>query len=431
MFQAFFNPQITLCPGSKYPAKCTPVAWGDVVEDLRNGKWKDYAEKCAAIPESRRQDWKRRNAPLVVIGANLRYRNTDPGNLIAHSGLICLDLDGVDDSNGLKQAISGLSFVSLVCKSISGTGLFCAVRIPPCDADTHKRYYNALQDLFAERFNTTTTIDAAPKSIASARYVSYDPDLYYNPNPVVFDELPPAVGRLRQQPSRESVVLNDEPSRRKVLRLANDAISHRLDITSDYDNLISGYNDWLCIAGTLAGLFGEAARDIFHRLSSLSPSYSERKTDHKFTEALKKRFTPRIGAFINICKKYGLDTSNHYGENDIPVIRRLTPADDFKDVTPADYQDPAEGIQIYHTKPIQWSKTCVPAYPLRVMAGGRPDSGYWEVMNRQANEIFQIERDGIVLPDCVRSLVQKFSDNGIAFDITVEENNTLKINIAM
>ena len=64
--------------------------------------------------------------------------------------------------------------------SPSGDGLKVGVRIPLVPNDTtYKKYWQAIANYYQHRYGVTW--DPSGKDICRLCYVSWDPDLYYNP----------------------------------------------------------------------------------------------------------------------------------------------------------------------------------------------------------------------------------------------------------
>lgn len=117
-------------------------------------------------------------------------------NIVERNSVIAIDIDAKDnpalyDWQAVKAAVSESPYVAYAGLSVSGLGIF--VLFPIDDATKHKQHFDAIVSDFA---NTTFTImqngdteptilhgirlDQAPSNIASKRFVSYDPQPYWN-----------------------------------------------------------------------------------------------------------------------------------------------------------------------------------------------------------------------------------------------------------
>lgn len=125
-------------------------------------------------------------------------------NIVERNSVIAIDVDAKDnpalyDWQAVKAAVSKSPYVAYAGLSVSGLGIF--VLIPIDDAKKHKQHFDAIVSDFA---NTTFTImqnedtepttlhgirlDPAPSNIASKRFVSYDPQPYWNTDAQVYSK---------------------------------------------------------------------------------------------------------------------------------------------------------------------------------------------------------------------------------------------------
>ncbi|MCO5291381.1 MAG: PriCT-2 domain-containing protein [Chitinophagaceae bacterium] len=290
----------------------------NLLDCLLSDENRQLSEQCRTIPKNKRNDWKAANVPVITVGGRFSYRSAN--NLRAHSGFVCIDLDGVKDLETLKKLISKKEYVAYVGKSISGTGLFCIVRIPnDTTAETHPLYYDAVQGIFVKEFGTTFIADAKPKSVAAARFVSYDPEAYFNHNATIFKDLPKKIEIGRTGTSNEYKELNTEPTRAKVERLINEINKKNIAIVPTYD-------EYLNLAFAFAREFGESGFDYFINVCSISPKYDYQMARAKYDTAIKSLSVPNLkqatlNSFFYLCKCAGLDVRDKKGEYKKPLVK--------------------------------------------------------------------------------------------------------------
>ena len=65
------------------------------------------------------------------------------------------------------------------------------------------------------------------------------------------------------------------------------------------------YQDWIKIGASLNNGFGEAGRDLFHRVSKFHKKYKQKKTDNKF-DSCKKLNNISLSSFFYITNEYGI-----------------------------------------------------------------------------------------------------------------------------
>ncbi len=116
----------------------------------------------------------------------------DDKSLTEHSGLCIVDLDHLGDDKDVelwKSKFAVIPSVYAAFKSPSGDGLKVLFRIPP-DLGKHRGHYRALMTYIRGEYKTLTSRNIDNTSINEARvcFISYDPDLYVNPDAVEFTD---------------------------------------------------------------------------------------------------------------------------------------------------------------------------------------------------------------------------------------------------
>lgn len=135
-------------------------------------------------------------------------------NLVRHTGLICIDIDGKDNPNvtdweDLKKQLGEYSCIAYAALSLSGDGIWCvipidkplSVEIPDISAptaarmdaitkvkDLHERQFKALQTSFQD---LGLIIDPACVDLSRLRVLSSDPNPYRNENAKPFTHIVP------------------------------------------------------------------------------------------------------------------------------------------------------------------------------------------------------------------------------------------------
>jgi len=160
---------------------------------------------CPNLDEKKRNkatvDALKKSLPAGII-SGVTADGTSEENIIERNGVIAFDIDAQDnpaiyDWEAAKTVISQSPFVSYVGLSTSGLGVFGL--IPVENAMKHKEHFDAICSDFA---NATFTImqcqdseptilhglnlDKAPSNIASKRFMSFDPNPYYNTSAQVY-----------------------------------------------------------------------------------------------------------------------------------------------------------------------------------------------------------------------------------------------------
>lgn len=103
-------------------------------------------------------------------------------SLISHSGILCMDLDDIEDVEELKQKlIDDIHFDTLLLfVSPCGHGLkwFIAIDLDVCD---HKTWFTSVRNYLMATYGLTDKqVDKSCSNVSKACYLSYDPDAFIN-----------------------------------------------------------------------------------------------------------------------------------------------------------------------------------------------------------------------------------------------------------
>jgi hypothetical protein len=166
---------------STVPIKDTSVF--KVFEAIRNGQYKEKIANIRCSLDKTKRNELKSQLPYVTFCGTFSSRANS--NLKNHSGLACLDFDGVEKLEQLRSEINDdfYTFASFV--SPGGDGLKVLVKIPSVDNnDDYQDYYVSL----IEHFKKYHEIDNATKDLARACYLSYDENLFINNESEIFTD---------------------------------------------------------------------------------------------------------------------------------------------------------------------------------------------------------------------------------------------------
>ena len=101
-------------------------------------------------------------------------------DLVAHSGLICIDFDHVTDLEGLFQRLLQDEYfeTQLLFRSPSGDGLKWVIPIDITEG-THKSFYESIAAYVAYTYRIDVDINCS--NVSRACYLPFDPDAYIYP----------------------------------------------------------------------------------------------------------------------------------------------------------------------------------------------------------------------------------------------------------
>ena len=121
------------------------------------------------------------NFPYVTPAGIFSYCNDQ--SLLKHSGVLCMDLDHVEDVNGLKRKlIADRLFQTLLAfRSPSGDGLKWFVRID-LQKCSHRQWFDAVRNYLMATYGLSEKqVDPSVRNESRACFLCYDPEVYVNP----------------------------------------------------------------------------------------------------------------------------------------------------------------------------------------------------------------------------------------------------------
>jgi hypothetical protein len=163
---------------STTPEKVTSLS--EVLDDIRSDK---YKSKIEAIRQDENPSKCAKKNYLPVFTPTGTFSHRSIKGLEKYNGIICLDLDHVEDVVELKRKASKLKYVLAAFITPSGSGLKVIIK-----SDATIETYKEAEILISTAFQNDAggIRDNHCKDIARIQFVSYDPDLYYNQNSKTF-----------------------------------------------------------------------------------------------------------------------------------------------------------------------------------------------------------------------------------------------------
>jgi hypothetical protein len=166
---------------------------GDVLHDIQHGTHQYAIESLRRLLADGRRDAydsQKRGLPAVTFGGSFRRRGNEA--LDAASGLLSFDIDFekhpelLPEAEELRDQLAKDPLIACAFVSPSGAGVKCLVRIPPVSSDAeYKSHWHAA----ARYLNATyrkVTVEQGASDVARLCYLSWDPDLRYNLDALLF-----------------------------------------------------------------------------------------------------------------------------------------------------------------------------------------------------------------------------------------------------
>lgn len=151
----------------------------------------------------------KRMLPGVMWSGRFSSRNTNA--LLGHSGLLCADLDELGERfGGVRAKLTASPHVWALFASPTGDGLKCVLRVAAV-ADRHKASFRAVEQHVRDL--TGVQIDQSCSDLGRLCFLSYDPNVHFNPNA---QELPPLIETPQSACPTASLAPADIEARRRV-----------------------------------------------------------------------------------------------------------------------------------------------------------------------------------------------------------------------
>lgn len=271
----------------------------NLLQWLQADSFKDKVAKIRTLTDKDQVDKVKATLPAVTVSGKFKMRKKE--DLIAHSGLICIDIDFKDNQHlgnyhNAKRILSTAPFVAYCGQSVSGKGLF--VIIPLLYPEKHEQHFAAIQRLFKA---LKVTIDASCKDITRLRGYSWDEKAHINHSAVPFtyvaDDKEPDTPVEKNTGKYTKQVDN---TKEKVEQYITEIKAKCIDITD-------AYSKWVEVGFALVTEFGEAGRQYFHQVSQHHAGYKSDEADKKYTDLLKNNKSKySIGTFFHLCAEHGI-----------------------------------------------------------------------------------------------------------------------------
>ena len=187
---------ISMCAAAG-TTECCDVVISEVLEGIKSGRWrkavgqvrKTYARAYTAAEKEANPDpykvakdavnsLKKRLPGVTPSG---RFAQRASAEILVHSGILCVDVDQLDDPILLRERLKRDPHVLTAFVSPSGCGLKAWVRILP-DTSLHYASFLAAKTHFKEVHGVD--IDGDCKDLARLCFVSDDPDMLIRTGPV-------------------------------------------------------------------------------------------------------------------------------------------------------------------------------------------------------------------------------------------------------
>lgn len=227
------------------------------------GAWKAEVEVVRRAYQSDKPTAAKLKAKLPAIAWSGVFEQRNNRSLLTHSGLLCLDLDGLGDRvDGARRLLVQDRHVLAVFTSPSGLGLKVIVPVKACDDQQHRACFLAAESYFK---GLGLEVDATGKDVARLCFVSYDADTWVATEPceplsLLSEPIPTTAPAPTPLPIRQAPVGCDHvllvraraEAQRYLLKAKEDSpvlVSLYERVVADrFDLRLHGRNQWLTAA---------------------------------------------------------------------------------------------------------------------------------------------------------------------------------------
>lgn len=266
--------------------------------------------------------------PIVTPSGVFAMRNAK--SLIMHSGVICLDIDNIEDKLlEIKEQICKNPSVLFCGKSASGKGLCTFVVIE--NTSKHIEHYYALVEWCN---GLGIIVDTSGSDVSRSRYYTYDENAYFNPEPTPFSGLIKVKDILqkkvnstpKQRNEKKDETISQQPkpelSLEEAFLQSSFANGNKIQVLTIYFtkdmlklliekvirlqvDITEVYFDWFDIGAIIYLNFNEEGRELFHKISSFYPNYTYEEADKQYSNCC--GYPRKKDIFLQIAKKYGVE----------------------------------------------------------------------------------------------------------------------------
>ena len=164
----------------------------EIIQCVRSGKWRGPVEKIRAkfarvladtgdLKQAKSAvDSAKKKLPGILWSGRFSSRKKPADEkLLAHSGLLCADLDNLGDKLAdVRDRLTRSPHLWAMFTSPTGNGVKAVFRVP-ADKENHAASFLAVEKYVLEL--TGEKIDGSCKDVARLCFVSFDPDALLNP----------------------------------------------------------------------------------------------------------------------------------------------------------------------------------------------------------------------------------------------------------
>jgi hypothetical protein len=266
---------------------------------VRTGLNQDLVLKARAEKQKGNQDEYKRlkmTSPVITGSVVMNEGAKDAANISYYNGLIVIDIDQeISNDQILNLQKDRYSFI--LHRSFGGDGICIFVKINP---EKFQESFEGLSEHYLKNYGLL--IDIACKNPNRLRYISYDPDLFYNQKSTKF------AAKTKVKEIKETKVIFTNEDFGYILQQIKD---RAIDLCKDE------YYRYIRIGFALFDKFGQNGLEYFDFVCSFGSKY-DKKAVERHWKSFNKDGKTTIATFYHYCKEEGIET---YSKETIETIK--------------------------------------------------------------------------------------------------------------
>lgn len=260
-------------------------------------KHRESIEQLRKLATKEEKDVKKKSMPCATISGTFTQRSI--AGIKKYNGLACMDFDAKDNNKTaeeIKEMLSRFSEVYYAGLSIGGAGVYAIIKTDNRAVEYHSKVIETIGETLK---NANLFYDKSGKDVSRLRFISYDPQPYFNGNADVFKTALHVAPKPKMQVVKTERTADANTTRKQVELLLDKIDSQFLDMTTDYQ-------DWLTLGFAIANEFGHDGEDYFLRVSQHHPKFDPTDASRKYKNLVKENRSVTIKSFFKICKDNNL-----------------------------------------------------------------------------------------------------------------------------
>jgi len=168
--------KVTMFKGLWHTKPTEFIDMSEIIQMIKSDKWKQKIEDC-------RKNLKKKDyLPCFTPTGIFNHRSI--AGMEQYNGVICLDIDNLEDPETLKEKCSKLPYVMCAFVTPSSKGLKVIIV-----TNGKRENYREVEEFVAQKFleDTGAKRDNGCKDIARIQFISHDPLLFFNDNSAILE----------------------------------------------------------------------------------------------------------------------------------------------------------------------------------------------------------------------------------------------------